>query len=374
MAVSMAIYKMHASAEEDQLKAVSLDIGAGTVDFLLYEDNKPIENCIKMVLPSPQKALAAQIRENTKKGFPVFLDGYTIGGGSLTGAIKKHIQKGYPVHMTSEAAYSIRNNLTEVKEMNVNIVCEKPADFHGDTIFLDEVRLKSYETLLQCFAETVQDVDAVLISVKDHGAPPKGGSNRVFRINKYKELLSKNNDLNSFLLHEDQVPSYFIRMKSAVRASKAFLQDVDVYLMDTSISSLVGCLSDYRVEGRDPVLVVNVGNGHTIAAVISSNRVLGFFEHHTGRLTGDKLVRLMRRLCEGTLTNEEVYSDGGHGAAFFGDMPGFSLIDVVAVTGPRRGLLLNSGIEYLKAAPGGDVMMTGTIGLVRSFYKRIHIV
>ncbi|MFC1803949.1 DUF1786 family protein, partial [Thermoproteota archaeon] len=169
-----------------------------------------------------------------------------------------------------------------------------------------------------------------------------------------------------------KVPEYFYRMKSAVRASKAVLPDVDVYLMDTSISSIVGCLWDHRIYGRDPVLGVNVGNGHTMAAVISKNRVQGFFEHHTGSLTGDKLVTLMKKLCEGSLTHEEVFYDGGHGAAFFDDMPGFSKIDVIAVTGPRRDLLEGSCIEYLQASPGGDVMMSGTIGLIRSIcaYKK----
>jgi uncharacterized protein (DUF1786 family) len=361
----------YTNALVDQLKAVSLDIGAGTVDFLLYDDNKHIENCTKMVLPSPQKFFAEKIRENTRIGLPVFLNGYTIGGGSLTGAIKIHIEKGHSAHMTSEAAYSIRNDLTEVKEMGVKIVDKKPMDFYRNSIFLDEIRLNTYESTLNSFSETIQDVDAVTISVKDHGAPPKGVSNRVFRIKKFKEILSENNDLNSFLFHEKQIPEYYYRMKSAVRASKAHLPDVDVYLMDTSISSLVGCLWDHRVHGRDHVLAVNIGNGHTIATVVSKNKVQGFFEHHTGRLTGDKLVRLMRKLCDGTLTHEEVFSDGGHGAAFFGDMPNFSMIDVIAVTGPRRDLLGGSGIKYLQATPGGDVMMTGTIGLIRSLQTNL---
>jgi uncharacterized protein (DUF1786 family) len=353
------------------LKTVSLDIGAGTVDFLLYEDNKHIENCIKMVLPSPQKVFALKIRENTKEGFPVFLNGYTIGGGSITGAIKNHIEKGHSTYMTSEAAFSIRNDLTEVKEMGVQIVNEKPKDFNRDSIFLDEIRLSTYESTLNSFSETIQDVDSVMISVKDHGASPKGISNRIFRIKKFKEILSEGNDLHRFLFHEKQVPKYFYRMKSAIRASKAHLPDVDVYLMDTSISSLVGCLWDHRVYGKDPVLAVNIGNGHTIAAVISKNRVLGFFEHHTGRLSRDKLGSLLRRLCDGTLTHEEVFGDGGHGAALFGEMPNFSMIDVVAVTGPRRDLLDGSCIKYLQATPGGDVMMTGTIGLIRSLQANI---
>jgi uncharacterized protein (DUF1786 family) len=355
----------------EHLKVVSLDIGAGTVDFLLYDDNKHIENCTKMVLPSPQQFFAEKIRESTRNGLPVFINGYTIGGGALTGAIKKHIEKRLTAYMTSEAAYSIRNDLSEVTGMGVKIVDKKPMDFNRNSIFLDEIRLNSYESTLNSFSETIKDADAVMISVKDHGASPRGVSNRVSRIKKFKEILSENKDLNSFLFHEKQIPDYFYRMKSAVRASKTLLPNADVYLMDTSISSLIGCLWDHRVLGKDTVLAVNIGNGHTIATVISKNKVQGFFEHHTGRLTRKKLLRLMRKLCDGTLTHEEVFSDGGHGAAFFGDMPNFSMIDIIAVTGPKRDLLRGSHIKYIQATPGGDVMMTGTIGLIRSLQTKL---
>jgi uncharacterized protein (DUF1786 family) len=250
--------------------------------------------------------------------------------------------------------------------MGIQVVDKKPLGFHGDSIFLDEIRLKAHESILENFSETIQDADAIMISVKDHGASPKGISNRLFRIKKFKNILLKNNDLKSFLFHEKEIPSYFYRMKSAVRASKSWLPDVDVYLMDTSISSLVGCLWDERVQGRNPVLVVNVGNGHTTAAVIKEKKVQGFFEHHTGKLTKDKLVRMMKRLCNGTLSHEEIFEEGGHGAILLDDIPGFSRLEAIAVTGPRRDLLRGSSLEYVQATPAGDVMMSGTIGLIRS--------
>jgi uncharacterized protein (DUF1786 family) len=349
------------------MKAASFDVGAGTIDFLLYDVNKNIENCVKMVLPSPQKVYAEKIKEITGKQIPVYMNGYTIGGGSITGAIKKHIEKGYAVYMTTEAAYSIRNNLSEVKDMGIHLVKEKPNEFIGESIFLDEILLNAFESTLNNFSETIHDVDAILISVKDHGASPTRVSNRAFRIKKFKEILSNKNDLNSFLFHEKQIPEYFFRMKSAVKASKELLPNTDVYLMDTSISALIGCLWDERVHGREPVLVVNVGNGHTIAAVIFEKRVLGFFEHHTGKLTGHKLVGLMVSLSDGTLTHEEVFLDGGHGTVILGEMPGFSNLNTIAVTGPRRDILKGTSIEYVQATPGGDTMMSGTIGLIQSY-------
>ena len=49
------------------MKILALDIGAGTQDILLYDDEKKsVENCIKIVLPSPSQILAAKVREATQ--------------------------------------------------------------------------------------------------------------------------------------------------------------------------------------------------------------------------------------------------------------------------------------------------------------------
>ena len=353
------------------MKALALDIGAGTVDFLLYEDNKALENSIKLVLPSPPRFFAEKVREATKEGLDLVISGYTIGGGPLTSRIKEHVSEGNRVYMTPSAAYSLRNNLEEVKEMGVEIIGDEKEPL-GRDIFLDEIQLGKYEVLLNGFGETLRDVDLVTLSVKDHGAPDKPMSNREFRIRKFRDFMYLNPSLNSFLFRDDEIPDYFIRMRSGVRAVKDFLPDVDVYLMDTSPSALRGCLEDQRVENNNRVLAVNVGNGHTMAALLMEREIIGFFEHHTGSLTGGKLERLVRRLVEGKLTHSEIFDDGGHGAVVMEGVSDLSEIDVVAVTGPRRRILEDSNIDYVQAAPGGDVMMTGTIGILSSIFEKYY--
>jgi uncharacterized protein (DUF1786 family) len=349
------------------LKAVSLDIGAGTVDFLLYSDDKPIENCIKMVLPSPQRVFADKIREITSQESDIFIDGYTIGGGAITSAIKNHLAKRYSVYMTSTAAFSLRNNLNEVKKLGVQITQERPDQ--SKHINLDEVRLDIYDNILNDFGETLKSADTCAISVKDHGATQDKISNRQFRINKFQKALQKNNNLDSFLFHENQVPEYYLRMKSAISSAKSYLPDVDIFVMDTSISALIGCLLDNRVLGKDPALLVNVGNGHTTAVILSEDKVLGFFEHHTSMLNTEKIVDFLKRFCGGFLSHKDVFDDGGHGVIMLEKPLGFSSINIIAVTGPKRGIMEDSGIDYVYAAPGGDVMMTGTLGIVDSIKK-----
>jgi len=47
---------------EGCMKILAMDIGAGTSDILLYDDRKEsIENCIKMVLPSPSLVYVAKL-------------------------------------------------------------------------------------------------------------------------------------------------------------------------------------------------------------------------------------------------------------------------------------------------------------------------
>jgi uncharacterized protein (DUF1786 family) len=84
-------------------------------------------------------------------------------------------------------------------------------------------------------------------------------------------------------------------------------------------------------------------------------------------MTPGKLARLVDRLRAGTLTDEEVFDDNGHGAFIGPDYaPGAGAPgaggDFVAVTGPQRHLA--AGLGYHLAAPYGDMMLTGCFGLV----------
>ena len=46
-------------------------------------------------------------------------------------------------------------------------------------------------------------------------------------------------------------------------------------------------------------------------------RIAGLFEHHTGELSQDELEAFLEKLIDGTITNQEVYDDQGHGALMF---------------------------------------------------------
>ena len=354
------------------MKILAIDIGAGTEDVLLYDDEKrSIENCIKMVLPSPSQVFAAKVRAETSQGNDLFVKGDTIGGGAFSHALKHHVEAGFRVCMTENAAYTVRNNLGQVQERGIEIVQDSgPENFEGTTMLIEEVNINKLHGLLKFFGEPFSDIDFVAVAVQDHGVFPQEMSNRRFRINKIRELLQKNPKPEAFAFREKEIPSYYPRMKSVVHASKRQLPNAQVLVMDTSPDAILGCLMDPAVENADPILAVNVGNGHTMAATISKDKVTAVLEHHTRLLNPQKMERLLRDFADGKLSNDKVFEDNGHGMFYLSKPPGFSEIEKVVVTGPNRNILAKTNIPVHFATPAGDVMMSGPIGLVEATKRR----
>ncbi|MCW4034968.1 MAG: DUF1786 domain-containing protein [Candidatus Bathyarchaeota archaeon] len=354
------------------MKILAIDIGAGTEDVLLYDDSKKsVENCIKMVLPSPCNIFASQVKSATRLLKDLFVKGDTIGGGPFSHALKRHVEAGLRVFMTEQAAYTVRNSLEQVKEAGIEIVDESgPKDFVGETIVLEEVNINKIGDFLKGFGESFSDIEYVAVAVQDHGVFPEGMTNRQFRINKIKELLSENPKPEAFAFKEDEIPQCYPRMKSAVQACKRQLPNATVLLMDTSPDAILGCLLDPAVKGADPLLAVNVGNGHTMAAIISNGEITAVLEHHTRLLDPTKMEILLRDFAEGKLSNDQVFDDNGHGMFYLEDAPGFSCIKKVVVTGPNRNILADTDLDVHFATPGGDVMMSGTFGLVEATKRK----
>jgi uncharacterized protein (DUF1786 family) len=106
-----------------------------------------------------------------------------------------------------------------------------------------------------------------------------------------------------------------------------------------------------------------------VAAIVSEGRITGLFEHHTSQLSVEKLRGFASELCRGTLKNSDIFDDGGHGA-FIDWVP--DQLRSTLVTGPRRDPFLKSGTleNAVAAAPGGDMMITGCIGLLEAWSRK----
>jgi len=354
------------------MKILALDIGAGTEDILLYDDKKGIENCVKMVLPSPSQVFAAKVGEATRLYKDLFIKGDIIGGGAFAFALRNHVEKGLRVVMAENVAYTVRNDLDEVRELGIEIVHDEkvPGGFNEETLKIEEINLTQLKALLTQFGEPLSDVDVVAVAVQDHGAFPKGTSNRRFRIQKMKELLEKNPKAENLAFKEDEIPSCYLRMRSAAQASRRQLPKAKVLVMDTSPAAILGCMKDPLVENADPILAINVGNSHTMAAIISNKKVAGIVEHHTRSLNPQKIESLLVDFANGDLSDEEVFEDNGHGVFYLTSPPGFHRIEKIVATGPNRNVLLKTKLNVHFASPAGDVMMTGPMGLVEATKRK----
>jgi len=335
-------------------RILAIDVGAGTQDVLLWHADQPMENNVKLVLPSWTTILARQVKSATNDGVPVFLTGNLMGGGPVVSAMKRHMRAGFPVYVTPRAALTIRDNLDQVRERGYVIV-EKPPDLPGTvTLHARDIDLAAFTAALEPFGVTVPET--VAVAVQDHGEC-LDGSNRRFRFRLWREFVESGGDMLSLVYPEP--PAHYTRM-GAVQ-----LDAPGAILMDTGSAALWGILEDEHAAARSDqgIIAVNVGNQHTLGVLLRSDRVLGLFEHHTVLMTTQKLARLINRLRAGTLTNDEVYADHGHGAFVSEDYVHGGEFDFVAVTGPQRGMARQLGYHF--AAPHGDMMLTGCFGLVK---------
>jgi len=341
------------------MRILAIDIGAGTQDILLFDSEKKIENCTSLVLPTPSKILAERLK--AIEG-PIFIHGDTIGGGALTHAILRHLEKGSRVVMAESAAYSVRNDLDEVTSMGIE-VGERPPSGGFKELKIQEIDLSLLREFLSRFGVSLE-VDVVAVAVQDHGVAPQEISDRAFRFEKSEMMLRKDNRPESFHFLENEIPEYYLRMRSAVRAVRRNTT-APVLVMDTAFSAILGCVDE--VPGS--LLIVNAGNGHTIAAVVNDRKIEGLYEHHTHELTPERLENDLRRFVRGELSNREVFEANGHGVITL--KPIREEVTVI-VTGPNRDLFKRTSLKFNYAAPGGNTMMTGPIGLVKAAQLRFH--
>lgn len=332
-------------------RILAIDIGAGTQDILLYEDGIPVENCVKMVVPSATKQVAGKIARATTAGRDIYLSGHLMGGGPMVSALKKHLAAGLQVYAAPSAAKTVRDDPREVEGMGVQIVQERP---DGDLLEIDlgDIDLDKLGAALDHYDVSLPDV--VAVAVQDHGEAI-GKSNRKFRFEHWERFLRDGGTVAD-LIYRDNVPPYFTRMLAVQEDAPG------AFVMDTGAAAVRGALLDPVVGAhqKDGVLMVNVGNQHTLAALLKGDRIWGIFEHHSGLMTPEKLNDYLHRFVQGKVTNEEVYNDNGHGCAVLPDAP-MGCFDFTVITGPQRHKA--EGIGYF-AVPYGDMMLSGSFGLV----------
>ncbi|MCD5425994.1 MAG: DUF1786 domain-containing protein [Methanosarcinaceae archaeon] len=351
------------------MKILCMDIGTGTVDMLFANTINEIENNSVLILPSPTRIIAKKIEKATYRGKSIVLTGYTMGGGPSTRAVKVHLKKGLKVYATKNAALTINDDFEKLSLMGVKLIDENELKSLPNSvceIIMQDVDLDAIETALSVFGEELPSHFAV--AVQDHGFSPKE-SNRVFRFNHFENIIDKGGDISSFTYTHETIPLYMTRIK----ALSDILKNKKAIFMDTGPAAIFGALLD--VNATQPAIVVNIGNGHTIGALVIDFKIVALFEHHTGKITEKKIQDYIIRLADGDLNFKEVFEDRGHGC-YIKEYVGFENVKSVIITGPKRGILQNMKLEYMDfnlskkivfAAPFGNMMLTGSFGLLKAY-------
>jgi uncharacterized protein (DUF1786 family) len=339
-------------------RILAIDVGSGTQDILLYEEGEPMENCVQMVLPSPTRLVAQKIAAATVLRKSIFLSGNTMGGGPNSWAVEEHLRKGLKVYATETAALSFHDNLDQVRKSGVGITDHPPK--RALKIPLRDVDLPALRKAFKPFQISLPPAFAV--ALQDHGFNPRG-SNRRFRFQYWEKFLQSGGNLPDLIYFHP--PPYMTRMLAAQKDLPG------AAVMDTCAAAVWGVLCDPAVAERqaEGFVALNLGNQHTLGALIQGNRVWGVFEHHTGRMTGEKLKGILERFPGKGVGNDEIFQDQGHGCAYH---PGYSRkkgFRFVAVTGPRRSRV--EGLGYYMAAPYGNMMLAGCFGLVAALKAKL---
>jgi len=339
-------------------RVLAIDIGGGTQDILIYEEGQAIENCVQMILPSPTQIIARQIHQATAAHKNIFLSGNTMGGGPSFWAVESHLKSGLKVYATELAALTFNDNLNEVCRQGIKITNRAPRGFLE--IRLHDVNLPSLQKAFSPFQVSLPKNYAV--AVQDHGFNLKG-SNRRFRFQYWKKFILAGGRLPDLIYREP--PEYMTRMIAVQKDAPG------AFVMDTCAAAIWGILSDPKVREKQEqgFVALNLGNQHTLGALIRGERVFGVFEHHTGMVDRKKLRSLIDRFLRGLLTNDEIFQDGGHGCFIHPDFSRKKKYDFMAVTGPRR--FLAEGLRCYMAAPYGDMMLTGCFGLVAALKAKL---
>lgn len=349
------------------MQILSVDIGTGTQDILLFDSTRDPENYLKLVMPSPTLLAAQQIEQATRARQPLLLTGVTMGGGPSTWAAEAHHRAALPIWATADAARSFNDDLDAVqKDLGITIIDEEEAARLATSIQFTRVTFRDFDfsTLRQAFGAFGVDLqpDAVAIAVFDHGNAPPDISDRQFRLDYLAARLLHSQRLSTFAFHAGEVPSIMTRLQAVVESATDV--EVPVVVMDTAPAAILGAQEDTTVRAMDDALIVNVGNFHCLAFQYRNGHIARLFEHHTGLLDQASLERWLMALADGSISHPLVFAEHGHGALLIDREP--VPLTRVAVTGPRRALLKSSSLPIYFAVPHGDQMLAGCFGLLRA--------
>src|SRR5438270_12740825 len=142
------------------MQILTVDVGTGTQDVLLFDAERELENCFKLVMPSPTMVIADRIRRATAAQRKLVLSGVTMGGGPSHWATMDHVRAGLETFATPDAARTFDDDLAAVAEMGIQVVSDdeamRLADTGGMRVTLRDLALGQILQTLAAFGVNVK--------------------------------------------------------------------------------------------------------------------------------------------------------------------------------------------------------------------------
>ena len=328
-----------------------VDIGSCTQKALLARAGHECANWPRWLLPSPARLVGQRIRELTLLKCGVWLSGGIMGDG-FCDALRGHLDAGLPTAATRAAALAIDADMEAVRALGVSITETCPANCVP--VHLQDFSPEFWDCLLRVSA--LPQPHMVLAAAQDDGSHP--GSPDQGRMQDWHRLLTESPDPTRWI---------YASAPESMSRLRALQQKTGGPVADTATCAILGALCDAGVlerSFREGITIVNVGNEHTLAALVYQGQVCGLYEHHTERRGLPLLLEDLRQLRLRWLPAEDVHASGGHGTAFGGQCEAAGSFAPTYLLGARRTLLAGHGRDI---APYGDMPHAGCFGLLHGW-------
>ncbi|MDZ7695804.1 MAG: DUF1786 family protein [Deltaproteobacteria bacterium] len=346
-----------------------IDIGAGTMDLLVYDTDA--DTHFKAVVRSPVQSLADALDRLEGR---LLVTGVEMGGGPVSGVLTRKAAEGEVV-MSRASAATIHHSEARVTAAGIRIVEDDRVErlkMEGDfTVFdIADIETERIEGIVHGLGVPFT-FDAVAVCAQDHGVPPDGVSHLDYRHQIFKAALDKAPFPHTLLYEAGAVPKPFNRLRSIAMRAKA-LPAGQVFVMDSGMAAILGASMDPRATDRERFMILDMATSHTLGAALERGEIAGFFEYHTRDIDVGRLEALIKGLAEDALDHAQILQEGGHGATMR-KAAGAEAMDLIITTGPKRRLAAPSRLPLFWGAPLGDNMMTGTVGLLEALRRRLGL-
>lgn len=343
-----------------------LDIGAGTMDVLYYDEASKIS--YKAVVKSPVLYLAEKAQMLNGN---LLVTGCEMGGGHISKVLRERAKES-EVIMTVSSAATIHHDLERVRSWGIRVIEDTAADdfrlnekYHH--LVIGDLEIDRLKEIVNGFGVSFE-FDVVGICAQDHGVPPEGVSHLDYRHSIFSASLNETPFPHALLYKNDEIPTTFNRLTSIAGGAKE-LQVDEIYVMDSGMAAVLGASMDIQAKGKEKLLILDVATSHTLGAAMEREEIAGFFEYHTSDITLERLETLLVGLAEGKLHHKQILEEGGHGV-YERKVSGYRDVEIIVATGPKRGLVQNSHLPIVMGAPFGDNMMTGAVGILEAIRRR----